>query len=147
MSLDDVGVRMNPSFVLAYVVQKSNPKSVLHSGSILMVCHPERGWEFPGGHVEQGELPEDALHRELMEEVGGTGKLLAWNKTYYPKGWVGLVQVNDKDAPFSEEIWNVNDQHVSTVQWFTKLPKFTHWDVQEVIDLSNWVNSIGLGHE
>ena len=138
---------MSPVFVLAYVVRNSNPTSVLKSGSILMVQHPERGWEFPGGHIEEGENPEQALHREMKEEVGGKGTLLAWNKSYYPNGWVGLVSVDDEEVPFSQQHWNVNDQHVSTVQWFAELPNFTHWDVQEVIDLSNWVDSIESGHE
>ncbi len=45
------------------------------SGRIL-VCQRSRNdthalkWEFPGGKVEEGEHPRDALIRELREELG-----------------------------------------------------------------------------
>lgn len=39
-------------------------------GCLLLVHHKERGWELPGGKVENGENPRDAAVREVSEEAG-----------------------------------------------------------------------------
>lgn len=49
--------------------------AVIERGGRVMVCQRRPGvhnglkWEFPGGKLEAGESPEDALRRELKEEL------------------------------------------------------------------------------
>ncbi len=48
---------------------------LLRDGKILLAQRKEAAafalkWEFPGGKIEPGESPEEALERELQEELG-----------------------------------------------------------------------------
>jgi 8-oxo-dGTP diphosphatase len=49
--------------------------AVIERDGSILICQRKRGgrhslkWEFPGGKVEPGERPRDALARELREEL------------------------------------------------------------------------------
>jgi len=83
----------------------------------LLVCQRTRHqtmplkWEFPGGKIEEGEQPRDALRRELDEELGiqaTIGDELARIQHEYPNG--GMVElrfyiVRDYDGELENRIF------------------------------------------
>ena len=57
----------------------NNPKGtatavVIRDGKLLVLKRNEEPfkdmWDLPGGYMSQGEMPEDTLRKELMEELG-----------------------------------------------------------------------------
>ncbi len=56
---------------------------------ILLTQIPNRGFNFPGGHIEQGEWLEETIHREVYEEAYVKGTLR----------YLGAIEVSHKENP------------------------------------------------
>ncbi|HSU80724.1 MAG TPA: nucleoside triphosphatase YtkD, partial [Candidatus Angelobacter sp.] len=68
----------------------------------LLTRHPRRGWEFPGGKVEEGETPEEAARREVYEETGAIVGTIRYIGQYKVDGKSGTIIKNVYYAEISE---------------------------------------------
>lgn len=77
--------------VVAAIIKKSDTYLLARRSA-----HKVHGgkWEFPGGKIDQGEIPEQALERELYEEFGiqtKTGKHLVTTQFDYKTFQIELM--------------------------------------------------------
>jgi 8-oxo-dGTP pyrophosphatase MutT (NUDIX family) len=93
-------------------------------------------WAIPGGALESGESPLEAMSRECMEELGGLPPCRLTEEDIYKSGdlkYITLVgEVTEKAA--REWLPSLNDEHVAW-GWFymDMLPRPLHFNVQRIL--------------
>jgi 8-oxo-dGTP diphosphatase len=119
--------------------------AVIERGDEILICQRRPNerhalkWEFPGGKVESGETLEQALRRELTEELGIQAAIGPEIKRYpfSYNGRSGILLVFFRVTDFQGEIQN---RIFSTVKWEhrTLLPgyAFLEGDVDFVNELA-----------
>lgn len=95
-------------------------------GSVLMVDHErfiigERGWEIPAGRIDEGEEPEEAGRRELLEEAGAASGELIPLGSHRPLIGTTNARFYLFLGPGARQVQQVTDTNeIGGVRWFTR---------------------------
>jgi 8-oxo-dGTP diphosphatase len=120
---------------------------IVADGSILLARiaagYPGEGsWTLPGGGLDWGEAPQEALHRELYEETGLRGEIrtllgidslrLERNRSGRRIGFHGLRIIYEVEAAGEPRVTEV-DGSVAEAKWFPlgEIPQLTTVDLVE----------------
>ena len=123
---------MPKQWVVAWVTPSGSPPAPIDTvGSCwLMVCNIQRGWELPGGWVEDGEDSEMAALREVFEETGLLGTALQIAPDLAEGGGdVVWIEIDVEPTPIS---WESADPSICEVGWCLTPPEPLAWDIAEL---------------
>ena len=115
--------------------EKSCGCIIINEGKVLLVKHNKGHWDFPKGHVEEGETEEQTAIREVKEETNIDVEINA--KYRYLNNYIIEDKQIEKDVilfiakPITLEI-KAQEEEVSNVKWI---------DIKEALEIITHDNS------
>jgi 8-oxo-dGTP diphosphatase len=132
--------------VVIALIKDENGNTLLQKRVDAMIPSADGKWEFPGGRIDYGESPEDAIKRECGEEIGCEieveGLLPLVQSTIWKRadGDSQHVLVFCYRARLKKGTPSPLDKKVSEVRWFSSeeiVELNTLSGIKELIELSN----------
>ena len=122
------------NYVMAFITKDDLPITDFSGNQEwLMVKHKSRGWELPGGKIQRGEDPEEAIIREVFEEAGITSYVREGPYEYED----GLVFWMGASPDSNLHLKSSNDPIISEINWFNAPPKNLAWGLVELQNIIN----------
>jgi len=95
---------------------------ITDSGKVLLVQQRKQSayglWSFPGGHIEDGETPEQAINREVREELGTSLINARLFKVYHFGSGEEELEFNTFTGQIEDDI-KLNEEELMARKWFS----------------------------
>lgn len=129
-------------FIFVGLVQNSKGEILLTNRKETELPEADNKWELPGGKVNFGETPQEAVEREILEETGYKVKALHLLPQPFMTTWQypliiqhTIIMCFDCQLLNGKRRRSINDHHINALQWVGRdrikeldlLPGVTHF--------------------